>query len=65
MEKRITEKCPTQNTEYTIFVEYHSLNDPNSINKYVKGLANCDYRKMGLCNIDRCPVYASAPEYLR
>lgn len=53
--------CPTQQKEYSISIEYLPSSNLSS-RKYVRGLADCEYRKKNGCAQTSCPIYASAPE---
>lgn len=55
--------CPTQQKEYSISIEYLSSSTLSS-KQYIRGLADCDYRRENGCAQANCPIYASAPEIM-
>lgn len=64
MEKSFTGTCPVQSKTYAVSVSYINARDFEEP-IYVKGHFTCQYRKSaGNCDIDKCPIYASAPENL-
>lgn len=64
MEKTFTITCPVQNETCTMSISYSDASDMEEP-IYVKQHYTCQYREStNKCNVDHCPVYASAPENL-
>lgn len=57
--------CPTQQKDYSIDVFYKEVSNTKE-KRFVKNGSQCEYDLFGdKCHIDDCPIYESAPEYIR
>lgn len=55
--------CPTLNQDYSIEVEYIDVHSDDTPNKFIQGLASCDFHRMFKCpKASECPIRAKAPE---
>lgn len=55
--------CPTQQKEYSISIEYLPSSTLSS-SQYIRGLADCDYRRESGCAQPNCPIYDDAPKIM-